>query len=421
MDKYTFTKELQERMVKLILTENSLISSYRSVVDPDYFDNPADGIIVAETIIFYNKYRSVPTKSELLASSTSFTPEIITHLNEIYSRKIGNTKFLVDKMVAFAQYKAMRDAIIESSDIADNVDERFKIRKLISNALKVGIDLRDIGENLVTGYKDRYIQRLKIGLDPDKVSTGIKGLDKVIVGLGPGEEGVIMAAPKGFKSGTLTHLGGAAMSQRLKVVYYTFELAKHRVIERFERKFAGIFRKQLIDEHRKIERVLKRINVIGGGLLVKEYPMKRATVDDLYSHLELVQSEGYKPDMIVVDYGAIMRPMERGEPHQQITGIYANLRGLAQEFCVPLWTAAQVNRKGVSKKIIKMDDVAEAFGIIPVCDVAIAICQTPEERQLNQARLFVAANRNEMGYQTVPIVIDYDRMRIKQWNVRSEE
>jgi hypothetical protein len=91
------------------------------------------------------------------------------------------------------------------------------------------------------------------------------------------------------------------------------------------------------------------------------------------------------------------------------------MRAMAQERNILIWTASQVNRKAVDKKIIRKEDIAEDFGKIAIVDGAVAICQTKEERLLKpaRARLFVAANRDGEEGGIAYVTIDYDKMRIR--------
>jgi hypothetical protein len=424
MEKYTFTREIQKKMALLILQDMAIAVSMESVIDPEYFDEPSISLIVAKGLEFYKKYRSSPSQDEFTEFVRSDVgDDIIGEIESLYELNIKNPKMLIDMMVEFAQFKSLREAILESSDLVSDKENRSQIQKIIGDAMKVGMDTRELGVNLITGLQDRYINRLKYGIDADRVSTGLRNLDRTIGGgPAPGELAMIMAPPKGFKSGTLVNIGAGAISQRLKVLEYTLELSQRRVTERYERRFGGIGKKQLISGYDRIENVLRRVEIIGGGLIVKEFPQKKATIDDLYNHTEFVISEGFVPDMLIIDYGDLIKPLGGRELRHQLSDIWSGMRAMAQEFKIPVWTASQVNRKAVNKKVIRMEDIAEAFDKIAICDIAIALCQTIEEKELSLGRFFTAANREDTQGGIAYVKIDYDKMRIRPYKkTRSDD
>jgi hypothetical protein len=48
----------------------------------------------------------------------------------------------------------------------------------------------------------------------------------------------------------------------------------------------------------------------------------------------------------------------------------------------------------LSKEIITIQDIAEDIGKAAIADVIIALCQTRDEEQMNQCRLFMAKVRD---------------------------
>jgi len=78
-------------------------------------------------------------------------------------------------------------------------------------------------------------------------------------------------------------------------------------------------------------------------LLIKYFPTKSATVQTLSSHLNQIELQGITPDLVIVDYADILRGIGTEKRHI-LENIYEDLRGLAGEYEVPIWTASQANR-----------------------------------------------------------------------------
>ena len=60
--------------------------------------------------------------------------------------------------------------------------------------------------------------------------------------------------------------------------------------------------------HNKKE-VLYKIKDIPGQLIIKEYPTKSASTETIKQHIERLKEKRIEPDMIIVDYADLLRPV----------------------------------------------------------------------------------------------------------------
>jgi replicative DNA helicase len=418
LPEYRFTPEFQEELAAIVISDSSVIHQLRQVILPEYFSDPVLRKVITIASEFYGSYRAAPSMVEFMeVSSSILSIEERKRAKKLFRVHPKNPKFIVEEATNFAQYQAMKEAILNSTDLIESLDNRVQIRKLITDALKVGADTKSLGSNLLVDRQARYAHRARHGINENKVSTGIPGLDAAMEG-GPdvGELWLVMAPPKGFKTGFLLNMGAAAVAQRKRVLHITLEVAEARMMLRYERRFSGLSSREIIDDHELLEKVLKRIEKLKGGLIVKGFPAKSITVEGIHNHIEMIKAEGFIPDLIIVDYIDLVKPSITGEVRHQLSDIMANLRGLGAEHKVPIWSASQVNRKAVNKQIIRKEDIAEDFGKIAICDGAVALCQTIEEREVKPAmmRIYMVANREGTESETVAYCeVDYAKMRIK--------
>ena len=118
--------------------------------------------------------------------------------------------------------------------------------------------------------------------------------------------------------------------------------------------------------------------------------------------------------MIIVDYGDLLRPTrQRNEKRIELESIYEELRGLAQEFKCPLWTASQTNRSGLNAEVITMEAISEAFNKCFVADLIFSISRTIEDKNTNTGRIYIAKNRNGPDGLVFPIFMDPASVKIK--------
>ena len=112
--------------------------------------------------------------------------------------------------------------------------------------------------------------------------------------------------------------------------------------------------------------------------------------------MQLKNHHNFNPGLILVDYLELMNPVrDIQSEHQAQQRITEELRGLAMENDILIWTATQTNRQGRTVKIITDTELADSYGKIRVCDLAISLNQTNEEcpskEELDAARIAAGA------------------------------
>jgi len=73
--------------------------------------------------------------------------------------------------------------------------------------------------------------------------------------------------------------------------------------------------------------------------------------------------------------------------------VYEELRGLAMEYGIPIWTASQSNKEGANAEVIDMTNMSEAYGKAMICDFIISVSRRSHEKANGWGRLYVAKNR----------------------------
>jgi hypothetical protein len=213
------------------------------------------------------------------------------------------------------------------------------------------------------------------------------------------------------KSMMLVHLGAQAMKQGKNVVYYTLELGDTVIGRRFDSCLTGYPLKGL---NLAKEEVLEKVRQVPGKLIIKEYPTKTATTETIRNHLKKLEQRDFKVDMIIVDYGDLLKPVSvQREKRNELEGIYEELRGIAAETKCPLYTASQTNRSGLNAEVVTMESISEAFNKCFVADFIFSLSRTATHKQNNTGRIFIAKNRNGPDGIILPIFMDTSNIDIK--------
>ena len=71
-----------------------------------------------------------------------------------------------------------------------------------------------------------------------------------------------------------------------------------------------------------------------------------------------------------------------------------NLEAWLKEFECAFITASQTNRGGLNAEVITMESISEAFNKCFVADFIFSLSRTPQDKQANSGRIFIAKNRN---------------------------
>ena len=335
--------------------------------------------------------------------------QVKDYLSRIHTGTVNgeDSDYVKEKSLDFCKKQKLKDAILKSVGLLQTSSFE-QIQSVINEAMKLGAST-DYGHNFIEDFEDRYQVRARL-----PCSTGWGEIDSIIRGgLGKRELGVIVAPTGAGKSMALVHIGAEALRQGRTVVHYTLELADTTVGNRYDSCITGV---PLQDLHNYKEQILTDIKNIPGTLIIKEYPTKSATISSLENHLDRLRQRGFEPSMVIVDYGDLLRPRStsyKQELRHNLGDIYEEMRGLAQKYDIPVWTASQTNRSGLNAEVITMESISEAFNKCFVADLICSISRTVEHKAEDKGRMFVAKNRNGPDGIVFPMHIDTSRVKLE--------
>lgn len=414
----SFGEEFQQHILAVMCLVPGFVVRYRTALDFSYFVNDTDRVIAKALLAHVDAKKRLPSMVTLLEDIRPSVGKadlagIERSLRALYKRDVSDANAVIEKAVDFGRTQALVNAVLAAAKDLDKGDVP-KIRPRIDEALLVGQDLLNIG----TDYRGDIDERHQWYTNPEfavaGLRTGIMHLDLMMGGgLGKGELGVVLAPPKRGKSTLLINIGfGALMSVEPKnVVHYSCEMKAQKVVMRYDDRLMGDRVKfKRSDSERYFSELRDRAGkLIRGRLFVQSYPTRTASISTLRAHLALLASREFVPDLVIVDYADIMKPERRlGEMRHEQAGIYEDLRALAGEFDCPVWTGSQAKISALDKEVVTLMDFAETSEKSAIVDAAIALCQTPDERISNRARIFGAGLRDHEDGRTVEITLRRD-------------
>ena len=413
-----FGTSFQESLVHLIFEDRVFSDQIREVLDVEFLEVKYLRLFLKRMFAHRDKYGTHPSRdamTTLLRTELDEENEVVVkQVREYFARilaansQVKDSEYIKSVSLEFCKKQKLKEALLESADLITRASSTSydEVRKKIDCALKLGSE-NNFGYDYLADFESRFELKSR-----DPITTGWKKIDTITQGgLGIGELGVVIAPTGVGKSMVLVHLGAEALKAGKTVVHYTLELGDTVVASRYDSCITGI---GLSDLFTRKEEIYEQIKDVTGRLIVKEYPTKTATTATITNHLEKLIARGIKPDMILVDYGDLLRPIDkRKEKRNELESIYEEMRALAQVYQCPVWTASQTNRTGLNAEVITMESISEAFNKCFVADFICTISRTIEDKNTNEGRMFVAKNRNGPDGIVFPIFMETRNVKIK--------
>jgi len=415
---YNFGLDFQEHILASVIGDGDFLKANLDVFHAEYFNDDILGGIASAVLDFYRREKEVPSKEAILhdlkdqiAPGRKFH-EYSDTLETIFEKIGVNAAYYQGKAVEFAKTQAVANALKESTVYLES-GEIQEVGRSIANALKIG---NGFNQSRVYDYFGSARKRAKDyrlnGASKGRLATGFYPLDEAISGgLGKGEIGLIVAPPKHGKTTMLINIATGALMQGKGVAYVTLELSQKMIASKFDTRLFGREISSIKKKPKSFVRALAELREkMTGKLHIIEYPTKGLSVDKLESVIEGLDA----CDLVVVDYGQLLKSgISRGERRHEITDIYENLRRVAGELKIPIWTAHQGNRPSTGSKIVGMEHVAEDFNIVAIADLAVSINQSEEERRQNKLRLYVMGSRIGASGQQIDCDVNWRTANIR--------
>jgi len=420
-----------------LISNDAYVRATLPYIKKEYFSRTEEGIIFELIHEYFSNYDASPPREALLIDLEkiqlneglySSTSKMIEHF---CSTKVeADYEWLLDQTEKYCQDKAIYNAIMESIGIIDGKSDKDKgaLPELLSEALGVSFDTNIGHDFLEEGdarfeFYHRTIERIPFDIDMfNKITKG--GVPRKTLN-------VILAGTAVGKSLMMCHFAASNLMAGKNVLYITLEMAEERISERIDANLMGVrlddletFPKESYDT--KLERIRKKTS---GKLIVKEYPT--ATVGSgHFRHLlnELKLKKKFVPDIIYIDYlnlctSSRIKGGANVNSYTLVKSIAEELRGLAVEFNLPIFTATQTNREGFSSSDVDLTNTSESFGLPATADFMYAAISSEELESLDQILIKQLKNRyaSVADYRRFVVGIDRSRMRLYDCEQNAQE
>jgi archaellum biogenesis ATPase FlaH len=380
----------QVKVIAAMFTDRSFLQQIADIIQSDYFESDANSWLLEIILTHFREYKSPPSKDVLKVKVTEIDNDILKtaileQLKEVFRyMESDDLSFVKDEILKFCKNQEIKRAIMDSVGLLKmgNYDE---IKTKIDGAMKAGADT-NIGLDYKANIAARYAEASR-----QTITTGWDVVDDLMDGgLAPGELGVVMAPAGIGKSWMLINIGANAMRAGHTVIHYTLELNENYVGQRYDSVLTGI-NAQTLKHHQ--DTVQEKMNSLRGDLIVKYFPTKSVGVMGIKAHLEKTIMLGKTPALVIVDYGDLLKINAKKDKHEALEELYEELRGMAGEYNIPVWTASQAGRSALEEDVIEADKIASSYGKVMVADFLMSLSRKVEDKMSGTGRGHVIKNR----------------------------
>lgn len=423
--KPTFGINEERAIISLAQDYPEFFSIVARFVKPQMFQDPSCQLISAIILNALEKYDLIPSRLIL-------RDMVLSVLNE--DQQFGPVLELIDRPSDPREVPVIRDRLTEwakksaygllyspESMMAYEAGQYDVIEKIIKDAER-------ISDTEINGLW--LLDSAQVVLDPQSIlhlTTGFPSLDKIINNGGPSKKEVFIWMG-GTNSGKSVLLCNNAITSYKgpndrggfgqNVLFVTFELDKIKTAMRC----LGVLMEStpmntMYDNKGPVfEAITKHKATYDGNIFITELPPDECSVNHIYSIVDIMKrSHGWKPDVIILDYMDLMvsrRSSYNDGDYSRQKSVANEIRGLAKNENVLIYSATQLNRGDGSNQIAGLDRAAESYGKQFSMDYVVTINQSPGELAMSppQFRLFVAKNRNGQKGVIVSVSVDFSTM-----------
>ena len=400
-------------------------------IKEDYFSDRLEKLLFRQIYNFITKFNALPTK-EALSIEINDSKDInedeykkITDIIATLNPEKINLEWLVETTEKFCKDRAIHNAILGGIQIIDGRDKEHTpeyLPEMLSDALSVSFDQK-VGHDYLAETKERFDfykkkeERLELDLDFfNKITRGgipSKTLNICLAGTGVG------------KTMFMTHLASSILLQNKNVLYITMEMAEERIAERIDANLLNVGMSDL--EELPYQMYETKINKLQskttGTLIIKEYPTASAHTGHFKNLMsELALKKSFKPDILFVDYLNIctssrFKSGANVNSYTMIKAIAEELRGLAVENDIPIFSATQTTRGGFVSSDVGLEDTSESFGLPATADFMFALISSEELEEKNQIMIKQLKNRYNDPTVNRKFIVGVDRSKMRLYDV----
>jgi hypothetical protein len=389
-----FDEAYQRELVNK-MTNRTFLERTAHLIHSEYFDPDLEQI-VTKILSHWKRTKKSLTKSQVRQLFTRFGIK-----QERVS--LDGFEFDQDELVDFAKDRILRIASIQFQSLRDQ-GKFHKAVQVISESVKRFPHVDGKAEDMLLNQKPLPKRK-------NLIPTGIRTLDRALSGgISGGDIATVLARTGGGKTSFLCHVSATAVEAGLKVFYATLEVPGLEVQGKLRRRLVGSEKPSQIG-WKKVSTKLRRKKA---SVLVLEHPPNTINVSEMEQEI---------PDgtnLVVIDYADLLRSIgtDFGFSYEQLGVIYAELKRVAMEREIPIWTASQINRPAYSNMRAGADTVEGSLKKATNSNLILSLNQPDDEVDgiTGNSLMNIFVDKNTFGPRNVqiPVTVHWAKSKFEE-------
>ena len=401
-----FSKEILPKVPNSVFEGNEIYVELSHIIKRHY--QTKRDIITEEALLTL-----VEDKLDRMKKDANTQQQYFSAIHDLYGVRDSSDDSVIDEKIEKYIKKAMRRDLLMKA--AMNLDNEAEMDKIDDKFREISLlDISGGKQEIINVIDDAEYKRLALStLYQNTIPTGFAAIDMLNGGgLAKGELGIIVAASGTGKTLVLTNLATNYTKNKYNVLFIALEELENRMILKFEQSMLRRNRSEILtggalneENFDKYQEFYKKKREHFGNLFFARYSPRTVTptkVEQLISDVSI--RNGVQIDVVIIDYPELLRnPDATGNEADDGGKLFEEMRRIAQEYNVVMWTAAQMNRTAYSAQIRTSEHMEGSHRKKNAAELVLTVNTTPEEYNAGFTRLYADKVRN-------PPEGPYDRM-----------
>lgn len=395
---FKFGPDVEQTILACMLADRAFLVQANELIKPDYFPHLAREFICRVVQEHFEKYKDIPPRQvvhhELMEKVKNkgkpayFWEAELNTIYDNYEPHLQIRDYLLDQIEEFAKVQAFKLAYKKSIDMVFGSDEGKwqKMADILKEPFLISRQ-RDLGLDYFQMLDERFA-RMKEKQATEVFTSGFPVLDIPLGGgIGRGEIAAWMGMPGTGKSVLLVKTAAANIVRGKKVLFLSLEMDADKIAKRFDAIFTRYNIQDLMVSKKEVINILRGIHKEDPDnrrLIIKQFAAGTADTATFRAyHSQLLQAEGFRPDLVIVDYVGEMRDYPGMKTWESRQRLCRDLRAWGIEEQHATYTALQPNRGGREQQeggVIDDSFLADSFGQARVLDALWSINQSKKEK-----------------------------------------
>lgn len=350
----------QYAIVKNLITNRDFFYKISSIIDPKAFTDEYVGMIVKTVMSEYAATNAVPSLKDLEyiikdrtydKADKRFLKDALINISKVDAEAEGDN--LSESAIRFFREQELRRIITNAKNTLDRGGYSDDLKeRMISQIQDISVANTD-GQIVVT--EDIINKSLDITSD-DMVATGIEEMDeKMCGGLAKGNTGMVIAGTGVGKTTFGSIICCNAIKLGYKVMHIFFEDQYFEILHKYyshltkldTREFKDLSEEAKTEVKRRIKEALPNaVSVFKNNLRLVPMENGVTQVGDIFREINTaINIDGWKPDMIYIDYLSCIQPEKKGDSEWSALGnVMKKIDAFAKRNNIAIWVAQQTHR-----------------------------------------------------------------------------